>query len=500
MTQKKGCVCRRCGDNFKSKQARDLHECRLAKISCSYCNVKFLKRDKNDHIRKCEFTRHLFATNDNLTQDLAKANKEISLYEEKIKQLNVQFSTEVGEPTLMIDKESVSFEYTEDVDNDLFCAWCEKPLEDPIAHLPCRNACCRKCVSETNACPVCKTEPNLFVAAPRQLTQLLGHFNVRCTGCNEEMIRSQFDKHKHQCESNRKHLLLKTMQIFSLNKFDYEIVDFESSHCVVQGAINSGKTALLTAIKLFELAMILCYDASTGTWKSATLRHALVAQTLGVNQILPYNNSKRNSRLQGTFVPDLTYSFEIVSLKPIIIVPLNTELPPPPDITFSMIHFQDDISGEEIYTGPTKTMLDRALKPPNLCLHSMIMAINKNTNIKRKLIETMQRFYPTVTNVCDSKFALEGLVVFTAEQNKEEWSMPFGCMSTNYKNLLLTFATIYYKLHIAQETCVFLVNNMFLGEDLQKKLYEELSNVEAQVITCSYVSREPIPGFATVCL
>jgi hypothetical protein len=331
--------------------------------------------------------------------------------------------------------------------------------------------------------------------APTQLTNMLDDLDIKCTGCGQEMSLGEFEEHTSQ-----KHLFLTNFKIFKFGKFHNLPVEFTGSHCLVQGKRNSGKTTLLIAMKLFELALLTCCDPKTRRWKTGTLTYSFLSKTLGVENILHHNNDVSNiAQIQGTFSGE-TYSFTIRSFSPITFVPDHKNMPPPPLIEFSLIHFAQKVSADQEYTGTVTSILDRALAPPNRSLYTMITMINKNDLIRQRLMETMQRFYPSVTSIRKNGDLIDGLVVSTISESSEEWDRPLSSMGTNYKNLLLVFATIYYKIHLVGQPCVFLVDDTFLRGSLQNKLYDALRNVDAQVILCSANTKKIISGYTVVSL
>ena len=94
------------------------------------------------------------------------------------------------------------YEWSDDIDVNLCCCICLKPLSDPVQH-KCNNLVCKKCwiqnINTNNACPTCKQEnPNTNMVPftlPIPFKKLLEECKVICKVCKVEFPSEKITFH-----------------------------------------------------------------------------------------------------------------------------------------------------------------------------------------------------------------------------------------------------------------------------------------------------------------
>ncbi len=88
------------------------------------------------------------------------------------------------------------------IDQDLICAICSCPFEDPVVH-SCGNTFCRICINlvVNSQCPLCRgalTEKN-FSIVNTAFKRMLGALEVRCPLCRKTLKRDTLESHVASC-------------------------------------------------------------------------------------------------------------------------------------------------------------------------------------------------------------------------------------------------------------------------------------------------------------
>jgi len=99
-----------------------------------------------------------------------------------------------------------SYDSEDKIDDELKCAICFGPFDDPVYHSPCGNTFCRSCIAkvDTGRCPHCrKTLQDKLLVSPRALRNMVNKLNVKCDACCKVVRRENFDIHANKtCKIN----------------------------------------------------------------------------------------------------------------------------------------------------------------------------------------------------------------------------------------------------------------------------------------------------------
>jgi len=120
-----------------------------------------------------------------------------------IKQLFI--STNTNNCNTPENKAIFDFEYADEdnINEDLICPICLRPVINPTVHADCGNMFCKDCIDKSlavcsNKCPVCTipiTRKSVYPVKLRMVLNQLNDLKVMCPNCNSICTRSYLAQH-----------------------------------------------------------------------------------------------------------------------------------------------------------------------------------------------------------------------------------------------------------------------------------------------------------------
>jgi hypothetical protein len=283
------------------------------------------------------------------------------------------------------------------------------------------------------------------------------------------------------------------IDIKNLMRFKETTFSFHSSHFIVHGESESGKTSLVIAMRLFGFAMNNCYR---GKWVTYEASSRELREILGMEYITyRCGNLKNKASIRGTFSTGVAYTFHFISFRPLKILP-DPNMPPVLKIYFTLIK-NDKVIEEQNTVG----YIDRQLVSPNQNFNTMISYIQNNSEVYKMLISNVKKIFPEVEDIsCRFQDTSRGVFISTNLHSKAQ---RFSMMGTTFKSILLVFATVLYDKYmwpLSLEGNVFLIDNLQMEPTYAATLCDALLAFGCQIIMTTDKLKITPSGYTSIML